>query len=203
MGRDRSASPKRTYGKKDWFKHGLSKNTLVYFHIVLECDSPILEALFCGLPGRYAEWTGVDPSGMSRYLFEKICDCFAKSFVCSESWSKHRFANTKYPDIIQWRKPDQVIEIFLIRHRHQAPMNRVCHLVRMALYEGPSDRAFASTAVSLLYENELAMNPQPISPPNGTNTHDWTIPMPSEIELEISLMVHQFYTKHKTFFESA
>jgi hypothetical protein len=203
MERDRSASPERIYGKRDWFKQGLSKQTLVYFHIVLECDSPILEALFSGIPGRYAQWTGVDPNGMSLYFFKMIQDCFEKRFnPSSPSWNRRIFTRRKYPTIVQWESRDRLIEITHVLYPHDRfPGDAVIYLTRLAIYEGIPQIFVDKTGVALLRDDEIGMNPQLVGAKDEKIINEWILPTPPKIEMEMEKMIAQFYAKHKAFFE--
>ena len=202
--RDRSTSPKRKRGKKDWFKRGLSRHTLIYLHVALECDTPILEALFYAMPGCYAEWTGVDSKGLTHYFYAKLRNCFVTRLPL-ESWNKYIYSKKGYPRVLQWMNDARMIEIVQILEEIQTPTDNAPYLARISLYEGESDDPLDSTGVTLLRpENELVFDPQctGISATTGFKKFDWTLPLRSGMVKEIDSMVARFCAKHHAFFQS-
>lgn len=203
MPRDRSASPKRHSPKPEWFKPGVSTKALVYFHIALLCDTPILEALFRSNAAHNLVWSGVDADGMSRYFFDKMMEAFERRFTSPQSWTKRTGIKPDYPIIVQWEKGTRLIE-FVVRRipPEKFTIETSQYVTHIALYEGRSETAFDRTGVGIQFPDKaIAVNPEFAYSGDEGDMYTWSLPCRSELEKFIVQMVVQFYAKYKAFFE--
>lgn len=204
--RDRSASPKRKTGDTSphWLKPGLSTQTIVYFRLALECDTPILEALFYAVSGCYAEWTGVDFAGMAQYFFEKFRDCFKATVQLSPLWDECIFSTTDFPNIIQWTKDQHIIELNgvgrLCKNRHG---EHGCHtVVKFSIYDHNHEKPLDYTSVALLHpDHDFGFSPKFVSDYHGGRMYEWIIPTRTKLDGQVLNSVNNFCVKHKEFFE--